>query len=327
MIPVLDLAGALAPGGPRSAEVAQQLRGAAMDSGFFYVLGHGIAAERVREQFALARRLLELPAERREALSMRRSPILRGFENLGEQTLDAAMKPDLKESFYCGMDWPDDHPYVRAGYQTYGPSQWPEEVPEARALCQDWIARMNALSLRLMQLMAISLGLPEHRFDDACHEPMVSLRMVRYPPHPPDADERTFGAGAHTDWGAVTVLAQDSHGGLEVQMGDGRWVEAPPLPDSFVVNLGDMVPRWTNGLYRSNLHRVRNRHSGGAARFSLPFFFEPNYLARIEALPGTVPEGSVPRYAPCTAGEHLREMYERTYGLRRAGLADAGASG
>ena len=94
-------------------------------------------------------------------------------------------------------------------------------------------------------------------------------------------------------------------------------VKAPPLPDTFVVNLGDMVPRWTNGLYRSNPHRVRNRHSGGAPRFSLPFFFEPNYLARIEALPGTVPEGSVPRYPPCTAGEHLREMYERTYGLRR----------
>jgi isopenicillin N synthase-like dioxygenase len=324
MIPLIDLDGALDPGGPRSTAVARQLRVAAMDCGFFYVRGHGIAPQRVREQFVLARQLFDLPAARREALSMKHSPILRGFENLGEQTLDAAMKPDLKESFYCGMDWPDDHPYVRARYSSYGPSQWPSELPEARPMCEDWIARMNALSLRVMQLMALSLDLPEGHFDGACHDPMVTLRMVRYPPHPADADERTFGAGAHTDWGAVTVLAQDDHGGLEVQMANGRWVEAPPLPDTFVVNLGDMVPRWTNGLYRSNLHRVRNRHSGGAARYSIPFFHAPNYLARIEAVPGSVPQGGAPRYAPCTAGEHLQQMYERTYGLPRKSQADAG---
>jgi isopenicillin N synthase-like dioxygenase len=315
MIPVIDLEGALAPGAPRSREVAAQLRAAAMDCGFFYVCGHGIAPAHVREQFDLARRLFDLPAARREALSMKHSAILRGFENLGEQTLDATMKPDLKESFYCGMDWPADHPHVRAGYHSYGPSQWPAEIPEAKARCEDWIDRMNALSLRIMQLMALSLDLPETHFDEACHDPMITLRMVRYPPHPADADERTFGAGAHTDWGAVTVLAQDDHGGLEVQVADGRWVEAPPLPDTFVVNLGDMVPRWTNGLYRSNPHRVRNRHSGSSPRYSIPFFYAPNYLARIEALPGTVPPGQTSGFTPCTAGEHLQEMYELTYGL------------
>lgn len=318
MIPVIDLAGALDAGGPGSAEAARALRAAAMDSGFFYVRHHGVDPALVARQFALARRLLELPAARRAALSMHRSPILRGYEAIGEQTLDAAMRPDLKESFYCGMDWPADHPFVQAGYQTYGPSQWPAEVPEAQAWCEAYIAAMNTLSLRLMQLMALSLGLPEHHFDAACHEPMVTLRMVRYPAHPADADERTFGAGAHTDWGAVTILAQDAHGGLEVQMPDGGWVAATPMAGTFVVNLGDMIPRWTNGLYHSNPHRVRNQHSGGAARFSIPFFFEPNYLARIEAVPGTVPAGEAPRFAPCTAGEHLREMYQKTYGLAAA---------
>jgi isopenicillin N synthase-like dioxygenase len=322
MIPVLDLAGALDAGGLRSAEVASALRGAAMASGFFYVRNHGVDAGLVARQFALARRLLELPAARREALSMHHSPILRGYERMGAQTLDAAMKPDLKESFYCGLDWPADHPYVRAGYQTYGPSQWPAEVPEAKGWCEAYMAAMIALSVRLMQLMALSLGLPERYFDAACHDPMVTLRMIRYPAHPEDADERTFGAGAHTDWGALTILAQDAHGGLEVQMPDGGWVDATPLDGCFVVNLGDMIPRWTNGLYHSNPHRVRNRHSGGAPRFSIPFFFEPGYLARIEAVPGTVPAGQLPRHAPCTAGEHLREMYQKTYGLAKpAGAA------
>jgi len=315
-IPVLDLTDALVPGGPRSAEVARAFRSAAMASGFFYVRHHGVDAAMVERQFDITRRLMALPIERREQLSIQHSPIMRGYEGLGAQTLDAAMNPDLKESFYCGMDWPADHPYVKAGYQTYGPSQWPAELPDVRAHCESYIDAMNVLSLRLMQLMALSLDLPEDYFDAACRDPMVTLRMVRYPAHPEGADERTFGAGAHTDWGAVTILAQDAHGGLEVQMPDGSWVAATPMEGTFVVNLGDMIPRWTNGLYHSNPHRVRNTFSGGEARYSIPFFYEPEYLARIVPVPGTVPAGEAPRYTPCTAGEHLQEMYRKTYGLQ-----------
>ncbi|MEN9995251.1 MAG: hypothetical protein RL462_27 [Pseudomonadota bacterium] len=315
MIRVIDLTGALKEGGHASAMVAAQLREAAMQSGFFYVKHHGVQPDLVQTQFELAKKMFELPVKRRQELSIKHSPIMRGFEGLGEQTLDAAMKPDLKESFYCGMDWPQDHPYVKAGYQTYGPSQWPSEIPDAKLQCEKYIAAMNQLSQRIMQLLALSLNLPENYFDASCVEPMVTLRMARYPAHPEYADERTFGAGAHTDWGAITVLAQDAHGGLEVQMPGGEWVEASPIEGCFVVNLGDMIPRWTNGLYHSNPHRVRNRFSGGKPRYSIPFFYEPEYLARIEAVPGTVQMGEVPRFASCTAGEHLREMYERTYAV------------
>jgi isopenicillin N synthase-like dioxygenase len=316
MIRVIDLSGALDQAGSQSKKVAGQLRDAAVQSGFFYVKNHGVPFELVKSQFVLAKKLFDLPAQRRQDLSIKHSPIMRGFEGLGEQTLDATMKPDLKESFYCGMDWPSDHPYVKAGYQTYGPSQWPSEIPVVKAQCETYIAAMNALSQRIMQLLAISLNLPEDYFDASCIDPMVTLRMVRYPAHPYNADERTFGAGAHTDWGAITVLAQDAHGGLEVQMPSGVWVEATPIDGCFVVNLGDMIPRWTNGLYHSNPHRVRNRFSGGNSRYSIPFFYEPEYLARIEAVPGTLKEGEVPRFTPCTAGEHLREMYARTYALK-----------
>ncbi|MGK6306104.1 isopenicillin N synthase family dioxygenase [Variovorax sp. DT-64] len=314
-IPVIDLQDALAPGGACSTAVAAQLREAAMGSGFFYVRNHGVGTEQVRSQFELARRLLELPEATRQALAMQNSPTMRGFENLGAQTLDAEARPDLKESFYCGMAYPEDHPYVVAGYQTYGHNQWPAELPEAPVQCEAYIRTMLALSRRLMQLMALSLALPEAYFDASSESPMVTLRMVRYPAHPLGADERTFGAGAHTDWGAITILAQDAHGGLEVCMPDGQWVPATPIEGCFVVNLGDMIPRWTNGRYHSNPHRVRNIHSGGAPRYSIPFFYEPDYFARIEAVPGTVPAGEAPRYAPCTAGEHLREMYRKTYGL------------
>ncbi|MDA7416272.1 isopenicillin N synthase family oxygenase [Xenophilus arseniciresistens] len=314
-IPVIDLRGAQVPGGARSAEVAAQLRAAAMASGFFYLRGHGLPQPLLERQFALAERLLTLPADTRQALDMRHSPTLRGFENLGAQTLDASARPDLKESFYCGMAYPADHPYVRAGYQTYGHNQWPAEVPEAPAQCEAYIQAMLGLSRRLMQLLALSLGLPENWFDASSGSPMVTLRMIRYPAHPADADARTFGAGAHTDWGAITILAQDGHGGLEVQTPEGDWVAAAPIEGCFVVNLGDMIPRWTNGLYHSNPHRVRNTHSGGAPRYSIPFFYEPDYFARIEAVPGTVPAGEQPRFAPCTAGEHLQQMYRKSYGM------------
>jgi len=314
-IPVIDLQEAMATGGPRVDAVARQFREAAMASGFFYATGHGVSEAQLQTQFQLAEALMGLPADTKEALSIRHSPIMRGFEGLGEQTLDASARPDLKESFYCGMRYPADHPYVLAGYQTYGSNQWPAELPQASDTCEAYIQAMLALCRRLMQLMALSLDLPEDHFDGSCTSPMVTLRMIRYPPHPADADERTFGAGAHTDWGALTVLAQDECGGLEVQMPGGEWVEAPPLPGSFVVNLGDMIPRWTNGRYHSNPHRVRNRHSNGRARYSIPFFFEPDYQALIEPVPGTLAPGETPRLKPCTAGEHLREMYLRTYGL------------
>ncbi len=317
-IPVIDLEGALAFGGPRSSEVAGQVRAAAMSSGFFYVRHHGVPAAQVQRQFDLTRRLLDLPLATREALAMHKSRSMRGFELMGAQTLDLAARPDLKESFYCGMVYPDDHPYVQAGYQTYGGNQWPAELPEAPAQCEAYIQAMLVLSRRLMQLMALSLALPEDWFDSTGTDPMVTLRMVRYPAHPEGADAMTFGAGAHTDWGALTILAQDTHGGLEVQMPDGSWVAATPMAGCFVVNLGDMIPRWTNGLYHSNPHRVRNLHSGGAPRYSIPFFYEPDYLARIEPVPGTVAPGEAPRFAPCTAGEHLAEMYRKTYSYQPA---------
>ncbi len=314
-IPVIDLAQALVSGGQRCHEWARQLREAAMATGFFYVRNHGISADLLAQQFELARELMNLPLPVRQALSARHSKTMRGFMGIGTQTLDEQAQPDLNECFYCGMAYPADHPYVLAGYQTYGGNQWPAQVPHAAAQCESYIQALLALSRQLMRLLALSLGLPESYFDATSESPMVTLRMLRYPPHPPDADERTFGAGAHTDWGALTLLALDSFGGLEVALPDGSWLAAPPIPGTFIVNLGDMMPRWTNGLYRSSLHRVRNTLSGGQARYSIPFFYEPDYMAQIVAVPGTLAVGEKPLFEPCTAGEHLKQMYQKTYGL------------
>lgn len=315
-IPTIDLTGAMRAGSARADDVAAQMRAAATATGFFYVSGHGIPAMQVQRMFTAAQTFFDLPAEAKQAISLHKSPSMRGYEGLGDQKLDATAKPDIKESFYCGIDYPDDHPYVLKGHHSYGHNQWPEDLPTMPAQCQAYIGSMLGLCQRLMQLMAISLDLPEHYFDHTATNPMVTLRLLRYPPHPEGADEQTFGAGAHTDWGAITVLAQDHHGGLEVCMPDGTWAAAPPVAETFVVNLGDMIPRWTNGRYHSNPHRVRNVHSGGHARHSIPFFYSPDYEARVEPVRTCVGPDAPPRFDACTVGEHLRQMYAQTYGHR-----------
>lgn len=315
-IPLINLAGALQVGAPRGAEVAEQLRQACMGPGFFYVTHHGVPQELIAQQFALATRFFDLPLANKQAISLHQSPSMRGYESLGGQTLDAAARPDLKESFYCGLDYPADHRYVQRGYHSYGTNQWPAQLPAMDAQCRAYIAAMQRLALRLMQLMALSLDLPEDYFDHTHQNPMLTLRLLRYPPHPEGADALTFGAGEHTDWGAITVLAQDHHGGLEVKLPSGEWAAATPVEGALVVNLGDMIPRWTNGLYRSNPHRVRNVHSAGAPRHSIPFFYTPDYEAQVSPVATCVPAGETPRYAPCTVGEHLQAMYQKTYGLQ-----------
>lgn len=307
-IPVISLA-------QEDAAIAAAVRDACTSHGFFYVVDHGVAAETVQGQFDWAQRFFALPEAVKQEVHLLKSSARRGWESLGAQTLDAGAQPDRKESFYAGVHYGPEHPNVQAQLNGYGPNQWPDGLPGFQAQCEAYTDAMLALAERLMRHLARSLDLPADYFDATMTEPMATLRLVRYPPHPDDAPPDVFGAGAHTDWGAITILAQDDIGGLQVQAADGTWLPATPIPASFVVNLGDMIPRWTNGHYRSNLHRVINAASGGRDRYSIPFFYSPNYHARIEAVPGTVAPGEAARFTPCTAGEHLAEMYRKTYGL------------
>ncbi|MCW5653588.1 2-oxoglutarate and iron-dependent oxygenase domain-containing protein [Hydrogenophaga sp.] len=318
MIPVIDISSALAQGSPSGVTVSGLIGQACRSAGFFYVTGHGVPREVVEQQFDAARQFFDLPLPAKTSLAMTRTHAMRGYESMGSQTLDAQAQPDQKESFQCGIDYPDTHDYVRKRYAAYGKNQWPEELPGFRTQCERYFGAMQTLSARLMQLIALSLGLRETYFDALNQHPSATLRLLRYPPQPPNVGERTFGAGAHTDWGAITVLAQDDLGGLEVQMPDGTWVAAPPLPDSFVVNLGDMIPRWTGGLYRSNFHRVRNINSQGRPRYSIPFFSDLDYETVIHLLPGMPGNAHGANFTPCTIAEHMTAMYERTYRSARA---------
>jgi isopenicillin N synthase-like dioxygenase len=294
VIPVIDLQAAPPP--VLAARIDEALRGA----GFFAVTGHGVPAATIAAAFDAGHRFFALDEEAKARWHIDRWPLKRGFDPIGWQSLDPAQPPDLKESFYLGEDY-------------IGPNQWPDEtlLPGFRAACTAYSVAMQALARRLMGLYEIALGLPAGHFDSFMRQPICTTRLLHYPPQPAAAAPGQIGCGAHTDWGAVTLLAQDDAGGLQVQRADGSWLDATPIPGALVVNAGDMMQRWTNDRWRSTMHRVVNRHSG-RDRWSIAYFFDLDGDAPILPLACCVSEANPARYGPITAAEHLAEMYRRT---------------
>jgi len=311
-IPVVDLGGTFA-GDRRAREAAAwEIHKAARETGFFYVANHGIDAALIARAFAEARRFFEQPVERKLKVALKNWPALRGYDPMLEQTLDEGSPSDLKESFYLARDLGPDHPYVKAGLPNHGPNQWPADLPGFREGIEAYYEPMLDLGRHVMRLIALSLSLDETYFDDAVRNPAATLRLLRYPPQPQDAPANQLGAGAHTDYGAITLLAQDDCGGLEVENAAGEWIKAEPIPGTFVVNLGDMIQRWTNDLYHSNMHRVYNTRAA-RDRYSLALFFNPDYFTRVACVPSCLPADGRAKYPPCTAGEHVAELIRRSY--------------
>lgn len=318
-IPVVDLTGSFSPDPEQRRKVAWEIHKACRETGFFYVSNHRIPQPLIDAQFETARRFFALPLDQKLALHMKNSPSTSGYEPIGGQILDSQdatsenAPPDLKESYYIALELPDDHPYAKKRIRSFGHNQWPPGLPGFREQMLAYQAAVRELGDRVLAMIALSLGLQEDHFLPFYDMPGTTLRLLRYPPHPETARANQLGAGAHTDWGGVTVLAQDSLGGLEVRNVNNDWIEATPIPGTLVINLGDLMQRWTNGLYRSNMHRVKNSKSA-RDRYSIPFFYSPRPDSIIECLPTCHDAANLPQYAPCTASEHLREMFGRSYG-------------
>ncbi len=318
-IPVIDIDAAFEGSLDARKQIAWEIHKACRETGFFYIKNHRVPAAMIEGQFAWAKKFFDLPLADKMAIDMKKSRTNAGYEPMGAQKLDSqdakseAAPPDLKESFYSGMDLPDDHVLAQAAMRTFGHNQWPDALPEFRTHMNAYWDVMVGLGRHLLPLVALSLDLPEDWFASSFDPPSGTLRLLKYPPHPGSALDNQLGAGAHTDWGTITLLAQDSLGGLEVRNADGEWVEATPIPGTFVINLGDMMSRWTNGLYNSTMHRVKNNRSG-QDRYSIPFFFNARPDAVIEAIPGCVSADRPQLFPTCTAIEHLGEMFRRSYG-------------
>jgi len=282
ILPIIDIAPLFRRNATAErAVVAAQIAAACRDSGFFYIRGHGVGDSMLAELDAASRRFFALPREAKRAIAMARGGrAWRGWFPLeGELTSGV---PDRKEGLYLGVDLGPDHPRVRAGWPLHGANLWPPEVPELRPAVEAYVRATVRAAHALAEGIALALGLDAQYFARTyTAEPTILFRIFRYPPQP-STDEERWGVGEHTDYGLLTLLAQDQHGGLQVRSRDG-WINAPPIDGTLVCNIGDMLDRLTGGWFKSTPHRVRN--TSGHERLSFPLFFDPDFAAQIQPLP------------------------------------------
>ncbi len=262
-------------------DVAAQIDAACREIGFFGVVGHGLDPSLLDDLDRAARTFFALPNQTKTAISMTGGGrAWRGwFPLYGEVT---SGRPDGKEGLYFGIDHPPDHPRVLDGSLLHGANLYPADPPGLEPAVVAWIAALRPVADAVMSTIAVGLGLDGGWFTrHLTADPTILFRIFHYPPNA--TTEIEWGVAEHTDYGLLTLLAQDAEGGLEVRHRDGSWIEVEPTPGVIVCNIGDMLERLTRGRYRSTPHRVRN--TSDISRLSFPYFFDPSWDATVPTLP------------------------------------------
>ncbi len=311
-IPVFDLASF----GEDHARLGVALGLAARDTGFFCVTTHRIDAQLNANVFAQSADFFAERAERKSALSIKHTGNNRGYVALGEERLDAAKPGDVKEAFNIGWDLPPDHPEVVSGKPYRGVNVWPDAAtaPNFRPTMLAYFDACHQLGMQLHRALAHDLGVPENFFDDKLDQPLATLRLLHYPPRPDRFEPGQIGAGEHTDYGNITLLATDDAGGLEVRTRDGQWMSPPNIPGALICNIGDCLMRWTNDVYVSTPHRVVN--PVGRERYSVAFFLDPNPDAVVDCLPSCITAERPAKYPTTTGAAYLKSRLDATYSHR-----------
>ena len=300
-IPVLDWS--LFAGNEDREGFVEDLSKACRDTGFFLLSGHGIDQSLVEKTMDVGERFFSLPTEEKAKLDIRAIGNNRGWSGVGTENLDDT-KPDQvdkKEAFNTGLEFTPDDP--RLTTQAFrGLNAWPD-VPEFRETVMAYFDAVHRLGVEIHRAIALDLGLEEHYFAQFLDEPLATLRLLRYPA---GRAEDGIGAGAHTDYGSITILYSDGEPGLQVRPRGQDWIDVPSVPGAFVINIADCLMRWTNDIYVSTPHRVLVPKN---IRRSIAFFLDPNPDALIEALPGT----GAAKYPPITGAEYLKMRLDATY--------------
>jgi len=311
-IPVIDISGLM---GGDADRVAAELGAACREVGFFYVTGHAVPSDLSAAVFAASARFFaQTEAQKRAVLYTAAGN--RGYVPMQGEALDPLKPADLKEAFNIGLDLLGQDPDVLAGRGFRAANLWPD-LAGFRDTMLAYFAVCLDLGRVLHRAVALDLGLPAGFFDDKLDRPMAVLRLLHYPPAPASVEAGQLGAGEHTDYGCVTLLATDGVGGLQVQSRMGDWLDAPHVPGAFVCNIGDCLMRWTNDIYVSTPHRVVS--PAGRERFSVAFFLDPNPEAEIACLPGCATADRPARHAPIRGDAFLTSRLSPTY--QKSGLA------
>jgi len=314
-IPVIDY-GAMFAGEPGALErTAAAVREASMNVGFFYIAGHGVPDAVVERAFAASRAFHALPMEAKLALRLNENNIGYLPFNASAQnasTVHKATRPNLNESFFISHDRGPDHPDVLAGLPLRGRNQWPAEAPAS--MRPDMLAYQSALGAlcdRMIPAFAVALGMPAEHFAPLfADEAHVTLRFLHYPPQ--DAEEdNLFGQAPHTDNSFMTVLAREDVPGLAVRLTSGEWFPPPIIPGTFLVNLGNMMRRFSNDRFLSTPHGVLN--DSGRDRYSIAYFHSPNPSATIAPVPSCVDAANPPKYQPAIYRDLILAFFRANY--------------
>ncbi len=309
-IPVIDMKPLFEGGETGRKQVAEQIGEACRGIGFFYLAGHGVPASLREQVFAKAKEFFDSPDELKRKSLYSAASGNRGFIPMKGESLDPTKAPDLKEAFNIGLELPADDPEIVSGARFRALNLWPD-VSGFRDTMLDYYNAVWSLGKTLHSAFATELGIETDFFEDKLSRPLATLRLLHYPPRPAALDEGQLGAGEHTDYGCVTLLATDEVGGLEVHSRDGRWLAAPYIPDTFVCNIGDCLMRWTNDVYVSTPHRVVS--PPGRERYSIAFFLDPNPEAIVECLPGCAAPDRPAKYPPIRGDDYLESRLNPTY--------------
>ena len=304
-------------------EVAREVNNACRDIGFLVLRGHGVDPQTLEHVHQLSRAFFDLPMDERRRVERPAPDVTRGYIGLAEESLarsqgETTAPGDLNESFMIGPINVPDTPYYRSeeAGNHFHPNLWPEQPEGFRAAYENYFREMSELAQTIMRVFALALDLPEHYFDDKIDAHISRLRVRNYPAPTDDPDEGQLRVGPHSDYGSLTILkTEDNPGGLQVRNQAGEWVDVPIEPDCFVINIGELLARWTNDYWRATLHRVKNPppdQSEGSRRQSIVFFHNPNYDAEIACLPTCLGPGETPKFEATTSGGHLRGQFVRT---------------
>jgi len=320
-IPVIDIAPYRAGDPAGTKRVAEAVRAACEEIGFLTIEGHGVPDALVRQVFDVSLAFFDLPLAEKLALRSHDAGIPRGYSALASKSLGRTYgldtPPDLREQFFIGPpdDWGTHYRSFPGAAKVYARNVWPRRPERFRGVFTLYYRALERLAVDLMRIFALALLLPETWFDAAIDRHFSTCPTNLYPEQSGEPLPGQLRAGPHTDFGSLTILAvNDAPGGLQVLFPDDAWHDVRPAPGQFVVNLGDMMGRWTNDRWKSTVHRVVNPprvHATGSRRQTVGFFLHPNFDAQVTCLPTCADADHPARYAPILAGEHMLAKLER----------------
>jgi isopenicillin N synthase-like dioxygenase len=299
-------------------KTVQKLRETCLDHGLFYLNGHGME-ELFPKIFAQSKKLFSLPLDEKKRLNDPQTS--RGYRYLEEETLDPQNqhnRGDTKEGFHIGYHYPPEHPLYSPA-KLRGPNVLPTkencslpDCEEFQKVTEEYYEKASTAALKVVQLLLSAIGLEDkHALDSSFAEHFGIFKLLHYAAIKSEPENGIFGCGAHSDYGMLTLLLTDENSGLQIQTKTGEWLDVPPQKGSLIVFVGDMLERWTNGLFRSTVHRVLT--NGDKERYSVPFFFDPDFDCVVKCFPTCCSKDNPPKYPPTKSGQYLKDKFNQTH--------------